>query len=206
MELTPSYLTWSILALILILNPIIFFNDPFKYSNSSKCLHLTCRRYSLIMALVILAIDMILAISLTLINPLPYLPKFWFIPYTIIVFMIILLHFNESKIVVKDKRFTPPPEFFFRKKTRIVCRAILASLYLLIIVARFASESQPTISTQTKPERFLYNRFGGLHSQNVIPFFLSWLTIIALPVAGLRLYQEITYHPSKYNQPLAWHY
>lgn len=206
MDLEPSYLTWGLLGPLLILNILIFFHDPYKYSNSQNCLELPCRPYSLTTALFTLFLDLCLAASLTHINPLPFLPTFWYIPFGIIAIMIILLHFNESNVVVKDKRFNPPPEYFFKKPVRMVIRGVITILYLLIITARLSSETIPTLKLETLPfsHRFLYNRFGGLNANNMVPFFLSWLSILALPIAIIRLYQTIKYHPSDYNQPLPW--
>ena len=199
-----SYLTWFFLILVMILNIVMVFHDPLKYSISKKCLLLPCRQYSLILSLVTLTLDLMIGISLTYLNPIPFVPKIWFIPVGIIYLMVVLLHFNQSDIVFQDHSFKPPPETFFKKTTRIIFRSIILSLYLFILIGRIASETRPTLSTQPLAEKFIYNRFGGFSSQNYFIFFISWVTILTIPLAGIRLYQTITYHPTKYNQPLAW--
>lgn len=204
MNFKPSKLVWICMALVIVLNVFMFFHDPLKFSNSKKCIYLTCRKYSLIFALVILGLDLCHGVGLTFINPLPYTPTFWFIPFTILAVMIILLNFNESTIVVKDNNFNPLPELFFTKTVRIIFRSVIALLYLILFIMRYATEAVPTLGVQPKLERFFFNRFGGLTPGNQLLFFLSWLTIFTLPLAGFRLYQEITYHPTKYNQPLGW--
>ena len=204
MKLQPSYLVWISVTLVLLLNIFMFFMDQYKYSNSQKCLNLTCRKYSLIFALVILTLDLCNGFTITHINPLPYIPRFWYIPVSILATMVILLHYNESEIVVKDTSFQPLPEFFFTHNVRIIFRAFITLLYLIIFMSRYLTESLPTIEVQSKLERFVYSKFGGLHYNNKICFMLSWITIFTIPLAGFRLYQEITYHPTKYNLPLAW--
>lgn len=199
-----SYLTWFFLILVIILNLIMVFHDPLKYSISKKCLLLQCRKYSLALSLITLTLDLLIAISLTYINPIPFLPKIWYIPVAIIAFMVILLHYNESQVVFKDHSFKPPPEFFFKKTTRIIFRGIILALYLFLFIGRFASETQPTISTQPFIQRVFYNRFGGFGSHNYLLFFISWITLLTIPLASIRLYQSITYHPTIYHQPLAW--
>lgn len=204
MNLKPSYIVWISLVLVLFLNIFMFFHDQFKYSNSRKCLFLNCRKYSLIFALTIFGLDMINGMCTTFINPLPFTPIYWFIPVAILGTMVILLHLNETSIVVKDSTFSPPPEFFMNHNVRIIFRSVIILLYLILFMSRYITESLPTIDIQSFPEKYIYSKFGGLRESNKIWFFLSWITIFTIPLATFRLYQEITFHPTKYNQPLAW--
>jgi hypothetical protein len=205
MQLEPNYIIWGAVSLLLILNLLIYFHDPLIYANPQKCFFLQCRKYSLVYALVILGLDLCLVISLTHLAGPPYLPTYWYIPFAILAVLIILMRYNETQITAKEHRFTPLPLYFFRKNGRIIIRSIILALYLIILLSRYLTEALPTIPTQSLPERFFYNRFGGLTQKNSIIFLLSILTVFSIPIATFRLYQEITFHPTIYNLPLAWH-
>lgn len=201
----PNYLIWALIAFLLILQSIIFFHEQLQYSNAKICSMIQCRQYSLIFALVSLCLSMFLIISITHIAPPPFLPTFWYIGFGIVAFMIILLHFNQTNIINSDNNFHPPPEHFFGKKTRIVIRSLILALIIIIFLARYMTEELPTLSTQPFVEKFILNRFGGLQQGNVPFFYLSWLTILAIPFTTFRLIQEITFHPSAYYLPLNWY-
>lgn len=205
MPFAPNYIVWGLVALLLFLNLLIFFHDPLVYANPQKCLFLRCRPYSLVYALAILFLDLCLVISLTHLAAPPYLPTYWYIPFALLATMIILLRFNETQLTAKEHRFTPLPLYFFRKNGRIIIRSIILAFYLIILLSRYLTEALPTIPTQSLPERFFYNRFGGLSQSNSIIFLLSILTVFSIPLTAFRLYQEITFHPTIYNLPLAWH-
>lgn len=205
MPFPPNYFVWGLVALLLFLNILIFFHDPLVYAHPQKCLFLRCRTYSLVYALAILFLDLCLVIGLTHIAGPTYLPTYWYIPFALLATMIILLRFNETQVTSKENRFTPLPLYFFRKNGRIIIRSIILALYLIIILVRYLTEAQPTIPTQNLAERFFYNRFGGLSQKNSLLFLLSILTVFSIPLAIFRLYQEITFHPTIYNLPLAWH-
>ena len=201
----PNYLIWALIAVLLILQSTIFFHEQFQYSNAKICFMLECRQYSLIFALVTLALSMALIISITHIAPPPFLPTFWYLGFGIVALMIILLHFNQTDIINSDNTFHPPPQHFFGKKTRIVIRALILALILIIFLARYMKEALPTLSTQPFAEKFILNRFGGLTQENKVFFYLSWLTVLAVPFTTFRLVQEVTFHPTAYFLPLNWY-
>ena len=205
MLVEPNYIVWGLASILVIFNILMFFHDPLVYANPKKCLFLQCRQYSLVYALATLFLDLCLLVGLTHIAGLPYLPTYWYIPFGILAVSIILLQFNTTTVAAKEHRFTPLPIYFFRKNGRIVFRSIILTLYIVIFVSRYLVEAQPTIPTQPRVERFFYNRFGGLSQRNSIFFLLSLLTIFSIPLSAFRLYQEITFHPTIYNLPLAWH-
>lgn len=207
MKVQTSLLPYGFLSGILFLNIFIFFHDPLKYSGAPKCLDFPCRTYSLMAAFLTLLLDLFLAISLTHTNPLPFVPTYWYIPFAIIAAMVIWLHYNESRIVVKDRDFHPPPEFFVKKPVRIATRAIILGFYLLLLTSRLATETQSTIPTQPFFQRTIFNKFGGLQGGNTIPFFLAYVAFMLLiPLASFRLYQDITYHAGDYHLPPSWNY
>tara|TARA_B100000963_G_C22582887_1_gene651687 strand:+ start:380 stop:1000 length:621 start_codon:yes stop_codon:yes gene_type:complete len=205
MEIKPNYLIWGLVALLLILQSMVFFHEQLQYSKAKICLYMECRLYSLIYALVTFTFSMFLLISLTHIAAPPFLPTYWYIGFGIVALMIILLHHNQTNIISGDHKFSPPPEHFFGKKTRIVIRSLILALVILIFVVRYMAESQPTLTTQPFIERFIYNRFGGLQQGNIPFFYLSWLTILIVPFNIFRLVQEVTFHPTAYHLPLNWY-
>lgn len=205
MEIKPNYLIWGLVTVLLILQSTIFFHEQFLYSKAKVCALLECRKYSLILALITFTLSMFLIISLTHIAAPPFLPTYWYVGFGIVALMIILLYFKQTKIISTDHRFNPPPEHFFGKTTRITIRALILALFLLIFLARYMAEKMPTLTTQPFLERFVYNRFGGLQPGNTPFFYLSWLTILAVPFTIFRLIQEITFHPNAYHLPLNWY-
>lgn len=204
MNLEPNYLIWIALVILIIFNIIINYNDPFLYSNSKNCLFVKCKEYAFISGSASLFFDVCIAISLTLVNPIPYLPKYWVIPLVILYFMAIYTNYNQAQIVTKDEPFGVPPEGFFNKKTRIIFRSIILILYTFIFLGRLGTESQPTIKIQSLAEKFLYNRFGGFKKGNEVAFLLGWISLLSIPVSVLQLYKTIKYFPTNYNQPVSW--
>ncbi len=204
MKMEPSYIIWLCLIILILFNMLIYFHDPYLYSNATNCLHLKCKEYALFAGILTLVADVCLATSLTFINPIPYLPTYWFVGLAVIYIMLIYTNYNQADIVTQDEKFNPPPEGFFKKNFRIGFRIIILTLYIFIFLGRFSTETQPTIGVQPWTEKLLYNRFGGLTKPNAIPFFLSWASIIAIPIASIQLYKTVKYHPSNHNQPVSW--
>lgn len=205
MEIQPNYLIWGLVSILIILQSIIFFHEQFLYSKAKICALLECRKYSLILALVTFAFSMCLIISLTHIAAPPFLPTFWYVGFGIVALMIILLYYNQTDIISADHRFSPPPQHFFGKTTRIIIRSLIVGLFLIIFLGRYMTEAMPTLTTQPFLERFVYNRFGGLQTGNIPFFYLSWVTILSVPFTVFRLIQEITFHPTPYYLPLNWY-
>ena len=94
--------------------------------------------------------------------------------------MLIYVNYHQADIVTQDEKFNPPPEGFFKKNFRIGIRILILTLYIFIFLARFSTETQPTLGIQPWTQKILYNRFGGLTKPNAIPFFLSWASIIGM--------------------------
>jgi len=147
---------------------------------------------------------MCLFISLTFINPIPYLSKYLFIGVGILYLLVILLKYNQTQIIQSNTDFQPPPEGFFYQNVRLGIRITILALYCLIILGRFASETMETGSAQPILERLVYSRFGGYNKNNQIPFALSWITFLAIPIASIRLVQTVKFHPKNYDLPLQW--
>ena len=204
--LQPSYLVWGMLTILIILNIIIFFHDPLLYtdSKSDSCFNKSCRNYTLTTTLITFALDMCLFISLTFINPIPYLSKYLFVSVGILYLLVILLKYNQTLIIQSNTNFQPPPEGFFYQNVRLGIRIVILALYCLIILGRFASETMETGSAQPILERLVYSRFGGYNKTNQIPFALSWITFLVIPIASIRLYQTVKFHPKNYDLPLQW--
>lgn len=198
---------WLLLLTTITLNIIIFVNDPLKSStsNTNKCLGIKCRDYTVYTFIILMTCDIFILTALSITDPFtPFLPPYWYLIVGFFLLLIPILYFRTTREVIPNRKLNPPPESQINKKTRTFLSFLLLTSYVALITLRFIRNPLPTQTLQPFLERFFYNRFGGHIPGNIIPFILSYFSLIAIPLAFFKFIQAKNYHPQKYNLPLSW--
>ena len=204
---TDLIIIWILLLTTITLNLVLLVNDPLKNStsNTKKCLGVKCRDYTLYTFIILIVCDIFILIALAVSDPFtPYLPSYWYLVVGFFLVLIPILYFRTTREIIPNGRLNPPPESQLNKKTRTFLSFLLLTAYVALITLRYLRKPLITQSLQPFLEKFFYNRFGGHMPGNIIPFTLSFFSIIAIPVSLYKFIQAKNYHPQDYNLPLAW--
>lgn len=199
---------WILFGLLIILTIISYIQEPIRFSGKIIFSGITYKLYYFILICVTLFIYIFNFLGLEFTIPFSKnFPVYWYIPFIIIIYAIILDITINSTIANKNKgTLDPPPKYLLPKKYRLIIFYFIIIFDILSFIQTFIYSGINVEFKTTILHQFFLNRFGGYKPGNVLMFITSWLGIIGLILDFYMLKNQLGFKACMYNLPDSWNF
>lgn len=205
--ITTPWFRWFFFGLSLILNLLTFINQPQRFSVYKAFSGLTFKWHLYILASISAISFCLTALGLWLNIPFTkYLPDNWYI-YLFIIYMALITQITlDSKEVVDDGSFNPPPSYMFPNSYRIMISYIGLVINIVVMLQEYIYSGIADLSKKTILSRYVLERFGGWYAGNYLDYLYDWSGMIDIIISAYSLYLQQSFIACEYGLPPSWNF
>jgi hypothetical protein len=206
--LTNATLRWLFWLTVTIFNFYAFIQDPIRFSNNSTFFGIPNKWFIYVARMLTFALDIITFLGLWFTIPFATnIPFYWFIPFIIVGYAIISQYTIDSPTYSnKDDTFSPPPDYLWSLKSRVILFAAILVLNVVIFTQFYIASGIKDLYDNTVLHRFILQRFGGFYSGNYLAFFAAWFGVTSFIFDYEMLECQYYFKACEYNLPNSWNF
>jgi magnesium-transporting ATPase (P-type) len=205
--ITTPLFRWIFLFLAIVLNLLKYYNEPQRYSTKKAFDGLTYRWHLYAIAVISCISYCFMSVGLWMSVPFTsYLPDNWYIYLFVLCMAIITQIAMDSKPVVDDGSFNPPPTFMLPDKYRIMLTYASLIVNIIVMVQTYVYFGIADLSKKTILSRYVLERYGGWYGGNKLDFLYEWSGIIDIFIAVYVLYLQYNFQACEYGLPASWNF
>jgi hypothetical protein len=205
--ITTPLFRWIFLFLSIVLNLIKYYNEPQRFSTKTAFTGLSYRWHMYLIAVISCVSYCFMSLGLWLNVPFTsYLPDNWYIYLFILCMAIITQIAVDSKEIIDDGSFNPPPIYMFPDKYRIMLSYASLIVNIVVMVQTYVYFGIADLSKKTILSRYVLERFGGWYAGNKLDFFYEWSASIDIFIAIYILNLQFNFQACEYGLPASWNF
>lgn len=205
--ITAPIFRWLFLFLSVILNLIKYYNEPQRFSYTIAFTRLSYKWHLFIIEIICCISFSFMALSLWISIPFTkYLPDNWYIYLFIISIAIVTQVTIDSKQIIDDGSFNPPPVYMLPDKYRIMIAYASLVINIVVMIQTYIYFGIADLSKKTILSRYFLERFGGWYSGNKLDFIYEWSGILDIVISIYILYLQTNFQACDYGLPSSWNF
>ena len=212
-------LRWIIVAAVIILNFITYFQNPTKYAKNGICLGIPCKWSNYLTTFINFTIDILIVMALWFTIPFSSsLPSYWLIPFVVIGYTILTdtaigtkqvepkqveTKQIETEQVENNEELNPPPEHMKPKKGRLSFHRTIILLDIIILAQFYLYATKHELISKTIFYGFIKQLFSGL-GEKAIQMVVVWVGLLNIILDYYLMRQSASFQACKYDLPKSW--
>ena len=197
-------LRWIIVAAVIILNFITYFQNPTKYAKNGICLGIPCKWSNYLTTFINFTIDILIVMALWFTIPFSSsLPSYWLIPFAVIGYAILTDTAIGTKQVESNKELNPPPDHMKPKKERVKFHRTIILLDIIILAQFYLYATKHELISKTVFYGFMRQLFSGL-GEKAIQMVVVWVGLLNIILDYYLMRQSASFQACKYDLPKSW--